>query len=271
MRMLALTLVVTLSLFATPAPTAAEDAGSAYRVHWAPDLTVTSVAAVGWLVPRLFLRDLVTPSCPCNQASINPIDRSVAGVNRHGVALASDLTLAAVYSLGFALDAVDVRSNEQSWTNWLEDALVMAETLTINGALNEATKIAVARPRPLLYGLPAGAAALRDPDNYLSFYSEHTAGAFALGLSYAQTFALRHPESPYRFAVYVAAVAAGSAVAGMRVLAGKHFPTDVVTGAAVGTALGLVVPWLHARGPSLHLSAAVLPSGGLVVLSFVGS
>jgi membrane-associated phospholipid phosphatase len=29
------------------------------------------------------------------------------------------------------------------------------------------------------------------------------------------------------------------------VAAGKHFPSDVVVGALVGTGVGLLVPWLH--------------------------
>ncbi|MEM9023429.1 MAG: phosphatase PAP2 family protein, partial [Bacteroidota bacterium] len=33
----------------------------------------------------------------------------------------------------------------------------------------------------------------------------------------------------------------------MRVLAGKHFPTDVITGYAVGGAIGFLVPHLHRK------------------------
>ena len=39
----------------------------------------------------------------------------------------------------------------------------------------------------------------------------------------------------------------GSSVAIERVADGRHFPSDVIVGAVMGTATGIAVPLLHAR------------------------
>ena len=140
------------------------------------------------------------------------------------------------------------------------DGLVVGEAILVNTAVNQLTKIAVRRPRPLLYDSPTKAE-LDNADNYRSFYSQHTSLTFAAGLSYARTFALRHPQSRYRWLGYTAAVGAGMAAGTLRVLSGKHFPTDVLTGAAAGTAAGLAVPWLHPKRNATRVTVLPTRSG----------
>ena len=49
------------------------------------------------------------------------------------------------------------------------------------------------------------------------------------------------PKIPFAVGCYGLA----TAVSALRVASGKHWPTDVVAGAAVGSAIGWVVPFLH--------------------------
>jgi len=49
-----------------------------------------------------------------------------------------------------------------------------------------------------------------------------------------------------------------------RVIGGSHFATDVLIGAAVGTATGFVIPFLHTKNSNQKKSdfvASVLPTG----------
>ncbi|MGE5413366.1 MAG: phosphatase PAP2 family protein, partial [Syntrophomonadaceae bacterium] len=68
---------------------------------------------------------------------------------------------------------------------------------------------------------------------------------------------------------WVAVGLLGGSVAVERVLAGRHFYTDVIAGAAAGTAFGIAIPLLHRRGPWAPRLAAVPVRGG-VALTLTG-
>jgi membrane-associated phospholipid phosphatase len=231
---------------------------SPYRLHLAADVTTLSLSAVTWWGPTLFRSAFVRADrCPCAATAVNALDREVAGVYHPSLSLAGDIALASVYTLTLLLDALDVAQSDEPVRSWLTDVVVMAEALLLNGAVNEIAKVGAGRPRPLVYNRATGDPQLTDPENYVSFYSAHTSSAFALSFAYAQTFALRHPRSPWRYVVYGAAIGVGTAIGLSRIAAGKHFPTDVMTGAATGTGFGLLVPWLHARArPQLAFQLA---------------
>ena len=122
---------------------------------------------------------------------------------------------------------------------------MIIEAYLISGLLTEGFKIGIQRPRPLTYDKPAGDPRLDVTDNYLSFYSAHTSGVFSAGMAYASTYARHHPDSNLRYAAYGAVVLTGTYIGTLRVLAGKHFPTDVAAGAVFGSAVGLAWPALH--------------------------
>lgn len=89
---------------------------------------------------------------------------------------------------------------------------------------NIGLKYVVRRPRPQLEGLPA----LSSTVTSLSFPSAHSTTSFAAA------WALTHDAGAPRSRVYALA----GAMALSRVYAGVHYPTDVVAGALLGTALG---------------------------------
>ena len=64
--------------------------------------------------------------------------------------------------------------------------------------------------------------------------------------------------------LWASSLSVASLTAYARVKAGMHYPSDVLVGAAVGTAIGLAVPWLH-RGMAAHGRGRVRWSSGVVV------
>lgn len=235
---------------------------AAYQRRLKLDVSIMA-ASGGTALTSLFFSDHVAKSCPCSTSSLNRLDRGTAGHRSDSVDRASNFIVGYAVALPAALTFADwKKGGKAAWA----DALVVGDAVTINWAVNQWVKFAAERPRPLVYGLPAGNAELDKPDNYLSFYSQHTSMAFAAGLSYARTFALRHPQSHSRWLVYTVALANGVTVATMRVSAGRHFPTDVIAGAAVGTAIGFGVPWLHPKQGGGRISLSPTPSGAMVSL-----
>jgi membrane-associated phospholipid phosphatase len=233
-----------------------------YRLYPALDATTMAVSAVAWWVPALFPSDFVAADgCVCRSASLNGLDRPFAGTYNAGISIASEVLIASVYASVVLLDLFEVVNVDQRYTSFLSDFAVMFEAVLLNGAINQLVKLAVARSRPLLYERGPSDPALSDPDSYLSFYSAHTSSAFAAALAYAQTFAYRHPDSPYRVLVYAGAVVAGSGVGVARIAAGKHFPSDVLVGAVTGAAIGLLIPWLHRRSSGAQLSVTATADG----------
>jgi membrane-associated phospholipid phosphatase len=92
-------------------------------------------------------------------------------------------------------------------------------------AVNTAIKFAVRRPRPQFPGMPP----LQGTTTGLSFPSAHAATSFAGALAYSR---LGLPAAP----LYGLA----GAMAASRVYLGVHYPSDILAGALLGTALAAV-------------------------------
>lgn len=231
---------------------------SVYRVSPKIDAPVTILAGLATTLPYLFASRLITPHCPCNPADVNAFDRGAIGNTNDFARQLSDLTVGAVIIVPLALDALHVRDQDI----FREDALVFAQTLLVNGALTTAAKFIVQRPLPRTY---AGDPNLvHKPAGYRSFYSGHTSLVFAGLAATAMTSRLRHGETVWPWIVMAAV---GTSVAIERVADGRHFPSDVMVGALMGTATGIAVPWLHARTRS-HTGALIVapaPGGGVSV------
>ena len=124
---------------------------------------------------------------------------------------------------------------------WLAIGIVMSFTDPDNGedwllagilgpvciGLNYAVKIIVRRPRPVLEGLPP----LGRAPSSLSFPSAHSTSSFACATAMTRIA----PEAAVLFAL-------AAAIAASRPYLGMHYPSDVLGGAVLGIAIGLLVP-----------------------------
>ena len=120
----------------------------------------------------------------------------------------------------------------------------MAEALAVSQVVTDVTKMAVRRPRPTQYRDGAYASSV---EQQMSFPAGHTSATAAATTAYTVAFSLRHPDSPWRFAVAGGAVALTAFTAWGRVAGGMHFYTDILGGAVIGAAAGLAVPLAHRR------------------------
>ena len=121
--------------------------------------------------------------------------------------------------LGVALALLDP-SRREAW-------LICAALGPIAIGLNYGIKLLVKRPRPVLAGLPP----LGGAPSSLSFPSAHAVSSFAVATAMVRV----DPATAGAFAVAIA-LSLGRPYLGM------HYPSDVLAGAFIGVALGLIVP-----------------------------
>lgn len=227
-------------------------ARSVYRVSPAIDgPIIAGTLLAGWL-PYAYASKLIHPRCPCDPGEVNGFDRGAIG-NRSSLAdTLSDVTVAAAILVPAALDVHELGLGSEL----VEDLVVLTETLAINGAFVVLAKFTAQRPLPRTY--ENDPELVGSPGGYRSFYSGHTSTVFAALGAASMTAALRHHAGAWP---WVLTGAVGASVGIERVLAGRHFPTDVIVGAIAGTAVGVAVPWLHRReGPPTD-AVAIVPFG----------
>lgn len=224
------------------------------------DGAITGGAAAATLVLLSLKRELAPRQCRwCGPRGVDArLEGSLRWRRRQ---LASDLSDGAVVALaGGALGCGVLRGTrrgdaEAGWAN----ALVVAEATSLAMLLDTGVKYAVARQRPYAWRGGSGPGG----DRNLSFFSGHATLAFAVAAS-SSTLLLEQDAPGART---YAAVAFGLATTAgyLRVAADRHYASDVLAGAAVGTAIGWAIPhFLHqpaGKGPRL----AAAP-GGLAVV-----
>jgi membrane-associated phospholipid phosphatase len=137
-----------------------------------------------------------------------PLERTIAAYSRTGE------HAACWFGLGFAGLA---RASGRRRAGWSRGVRIVAAAY----ALNYAVKLAVRRPRPELPDLPP----LSPTVSRLSFPSAHATTSFAAARAYSRVL----PPGP----LYAAAIA----FALSRPYLGVHYPSDVLAGAVLGTAL----------------------------------
>ena len=123
----------------------------------------------------------------------------------------------------FALGALGLATSPRGSARRRAFARGIGATAAAYG-LNYAVKLAVRRPRPHLADLPPLTPVVSD----LSFPSAHATTSFAAASAYSRALPQASPL------LYGAA----AALAASRPYLGVHYPSDVLTGAALGTVTG---------------------------------
>ncbi len=238
-------------LVAVPAPTRAQSDPYDMEVG-------REVVAGGLVLSALVLRQLVW----------GPADVSAADFDRPFT--------------GPSFDVVATRSASTGWRTWTDrllyglmasaagaavvpamtgdgdfwaGATMFGETVLLTVGSTEVLKRAVARHRPYTYNTTLDDRTIEtmigpdSADARASFPSGHTSVAFA-----SATFTASVLTRTYSWpggvdaAVWTTTLGAATLTAIGRVRAGKHFPTDVIVGALLGSAVGLLVPSCHEIG-----------------------
>lgn len=229
------------------------------------DLPVTLAATALWVGSEL-AKPRIGPDA-CRWCEPNALDEAIrdAVVWRDPVPArhASDVLVFGVLPAAMVANQLLSARGEGEWEAGFVDLLIVAEAAAIAQDLNQLVKFTVARERPFVHY--ADPSRPKDPDDDVSFFSGHTTFAFALASSAGMVSTLRgYRSAPWVWGIGMA-LAAGAGW--LRMGGDMHWFTDVLAGAAVGTAVGAGLPWLLHRDGAGALGAEVRTSPASVAIS----
>lgn len=159
-----------------------------------------------------------------------------------------------------ALAAASVAGDGERAGRILDDTIPIFETLVYSELVTQVVKFSFGRQRPEVHFQAPGTATTQE--NNLSWFSGHATLAFSLAVS-AGVVAHRR-GSALEPVIWATGLTFATATAYLRIAADKHYLTDVMAGAAWGTAAGILVPHLtHALPRDLH----VVPAGSGVAVA----
>ena len=159
--------------------------------------------------------------------------------------------------------------HEESFADGIDDGLAIGEAAIAAGLVTQTVKFSAGRQRPYAHYRPSRLSSRPAPpsanDND-SFFSGHTSYSFAIAVASGEVASDRHyalaPE------VWGVGLTLAATTGYLRIAADRHYLSDVVVGAAVGSALGWYVPkWLHDHG-RIGTRIVPAPSGIAIVGTF---
>jgi len=260
-----------------PAGPLHSDRGLHVDLTW--DLAITAGATATWLTLELLTPALVDDCHWCDRDAegndvLNAFDAGARDALRWDNTHSAD-TWSSVFSfvlapvLGVAIGAL-VTAHDDRLDELPEDLLIVGESAMLAMALNNIVKIAAARERPDVHArTPEEREAKHKPSDNVSFYSGHTTLAFALATSAGTIASMRG----YRLAPVMWATGLGLAsISGyLRIAADRHYATDVLTGALIGSAVGFSVPYFFHRGRDQAWQVMAAPAAHGAQLSLSGT
>lgn len=262
---------VTCAFALVAAPRAARGQAHELKHDVSIDVAVTATAAALVVGAEIGKRDLAPATCRvCDRSAggedtLNGLDASARGALRWKDPRVTSRVSDALGFLGVPLASFTTvwaagRDAHAGPTTGV-DMLLVGESVTLAAVANETVKLVVGRERPFVHALgPDEKKKTKHPsDNNLSFYSGHTSLTFSLAAASGTIASLRG----YRLAplVWATCTTLAATTGYLRIAADKHYLTDVLTGAVIGTAFGVLVPLLfHGRRDDGPAEAAALPS-----------
>lgn len=221
---------------------------SPYNFNWKRELIYSSGAGlvlVGGLVAHFQARPFTAAQVNSLDPFNNPgLDRNALGKWNPNAAIVSDVFLYASLSLpAFMMIHPEARRD------FLAVGFIYVETAMLTVGVTELAKNLVLRPRPYVYDSSLPMHIRTDTGARKSFFSRHASLTTALCFTTAKIFSDYSDNTAHKAMVWTAAVILPAVTGYLRYEAGKHFPSDIIAGYAVGATIGYLVPWLHRRKP----------------------
>ena len=219
-------------------------AESMYTLDLKKDLIIGS-ASLGLTVPSLFINHSANIASkdgfPLQKDNVNAFDRHFMYEHNKPLDITSDIAL---YGL-IGMPVLSLVGNIKDGNAWATYGVMYAESVLLTFGTCELLKNSIVRYRPYCYfgDVPSE----KDSDYYKSFPSRHTAFAFMSAGFLTATFFTEYPDSPWKIPLSAVSYSLAIGVGMGRIFSGNHFISDFLTGAALGSVYGYLIPWLHLR------------------------
>lgn len=138
-------------------------------------------------------------------------------------------------------------------------AIMTAQMLVWSTALPQIAKTVVQRNRPFIYNTHADLNLRMQERGRESFFSRTSTVAFASAVYASILFDTYFPQSIFSPWVWSGSMAFASMAAGLKYFSGQHFPTDIITGAALGSFIGWYVPHVSRNRNCNSISFFMVP------------
>ncbi len=218
---------------------------NAYQLKTGMDLGI-ALGSSGVFTSTYLLQKKVQPLpqasiLQLNRNSINAFDRIATYQWNPTIAKVSD---------GVAVGAILMQSyfyfNKSTRTDAFKIGVVSFESFMLSQSIANALKL-TKRNRPFLYNPDVPLAYKYKGDARMSFFSAHTTTVSSMCFSFAFTHQYYMPNSKYNKGIWISAFTLPAVQGFLRVKAGKHYPTDVITGYLVGLGSAYLMHQLHKR------------------------
>ncbi|MBK8516636.1 MAG: phosphatase PAP2 family protein [Saprospiraceae bacterium] len=93
-------------------------------------------------------------------------------------------------------------------------------------------------------------------------FSGHTSSTTALSFFTAKVYIDTHPDMKNKWIVWTMGAAIPATIGYLRYEAGKHYPTDIISGYLVGATIGYLIPKIH---KSENLRINTLSTNGISI------
>jgi membrane-associated phospholipid phosphatase len=212
---------------------------------WTIDGVVTGALAASTLTLILLNHQLAPLDCKwCVPGTLDGnLSKSAAWSNPHAADTVSNVMQFAVPAgvMGFGL--IQAYLLDDPAAGW-SDVLLITEATSLAMLANTIVKYSVGRARPYVWqGNPGLYSSATDAN--VSFFGGHTTFVFAVVVSGSTLFFMQDmPGAPY---VLGFGLAAAAFTGYLRMAADKHYLTDILVGAGVGSLVGWAVPYLFHR------------------------
>ena len=241
---------------------------SPYRTSWSndgPALGTGIVFGVTGLIFDAGIQPLSSSDIAAlSRESLNALDRNATFRYSPDIASTSDLFFGAAIVAPLALFAgSEVRDD------WETFAAMYSETMMLAGSLTTFAKGTARRIRPYAYNPDVPMVEKSTAEARRSFFSGHTSVAFSSAVFLSTVYGDYFPQSRWRPYVWSGTLLAAGMTGYLRYESGEHFPTDILVGAIVGSAIGYLVPAFHkAESKQVDLTAVWFGPQTRILLQF---